>query len=304
VALVFPGQGSQRAGMAKDFHEQFAVAREAFAEASEALGLDVGKLCFEEDPRLDLTEFTQPAILTAEIAMTRALGELGLRGTRFGGHSLGEYTALCAAGVLPLATAVKIVRRRGALMQVAVPAGQGAMAAIIAEGIADLDLAAKLEPLGVDVANRNAQNQVVISGPAAPVEEASRRMPELLGDLAHRVVPLNVSAPFHSRMMRVIEDEFRALLGEAGLDAARASAVTSNFTGGFHGAEPAALVDHLTRQISGTVRWIENMQALIAGSGAIFEVGPNRPLKGFFKTAGKDIASIISVKAAEKELGA
>src|SRR5215472_17390267 len=112
LAVVFPGQGSQKTGMAKDFCDRFAVSRDVFAEASDALALDVAALCFDEDPRLDLTEFTQPAILTAGIAMWRALGtEFGLSASRFGGHSLGEYTALCAAGVIPLRVAVQLVRR-------------------------------------------------------------------------------------------------------------------------------------------------------------------------------------------------
>lgn len=294
---MFPGQGSQKPGMGKDFHDQFAVAREAYAEASDALGLDVARLCFEEDPRLDLTEFTQPAILTTEIAMVRALErELGLRGTLFGGHSLGEYTALCAAGVLPLATAVRLVRRRGALMQAAVPAGQGAMAAVIAEGVADRDLSG----LGVDVANFNASNQVVLSGEAGAVERAVAELPARLGE-GSRVVPLNVSAPFHSRLMAVIEPEFRRELEAADLDAAKAVQVTSNFTGGFHAPTREAVIDALVRQISGSVRWMHNMKALDR-AGAVFEVGPSRILKGFFKTAGRDIPAILSVKTAHKEL--
>jgi malonyl CoA-acyl carrier protein transacylase len=131
-AIVFPGQGSQRPGMGKDFHERFAVAREVYAEASAAAGLDLEALCFGEDERLGLTEFTQPAILTTEIAMLRALeAEFGVEGELFAGHSLGEYTALVAAGVLALADAVRLVRKRGALMQQAVPAGEGAMIAVI-----------------------------------------------------------------------------------------------------------------------------------------------------------------------------
>jgi len=130
TALVFPGQGSQRPGMAKDFHTDFAVARDAFAEASEACDVDLASISFGEDERLNLTEYTQPCILTAEIAMLAALrSEMGLEAGWFAGHSLGEYTALVAAGVLPLGEAARLVRRRGALMQEAVPAGEGAMLA-------------------------------------------------------------------------------------------------------------------------------------------------------------------------------
>lgn len=305
IAVVFPGQGSQKVGMARDFHSQFAASRDAFAEASDALGLDVAALCFEEDPRLDRTEFTQPAIVTAEIAMLRALqADFGLSASYYGGHSLGEYTGLCAAGVLTLATTVKLVRRRGALMQEAVPAGEGAMVALICEGIADRDLAAEVGAFGVDVGNLNAANQVVISGPHAAVEKATESMRDVLAGTPHDAVKLNVSAPFHSRMMRRIEPEFRAAL-EAERDGTRAdlaAGVTSNLTGTFHRPEIGAVIDALTGQISGTVNWIANMHALAAVADRIFEVGPNRPLQRFFRSAGREVTSIMSVKTAEKGL--
>lgn len=302
VAIVFPGQGSQRPGMAKDFCARFAASRDVFSEASDALGLDLASICFDEDPRLDRTEFTQPAILTAEIAMFRALErEVGLRAACFGGHSLGEYTALCAAGVIPLAVAVRLVRRRGALMQAAVPEGEGAMAAILggaalggAALVGALDEA--LEGTDVDVANRNSPEQIVISGARADVHRVSERMVAK----GAQAVPLNVSAPFHSRLMRAIEPAFRAELEAVAdeLDFSRAAAVTSNFTGGFHVPERAAVLDALTRQISGTVEFIANMRALAARADRIVEVGPGRPLRGFFKHMGRDVMSIVSVRNA------
>ena len=300
---MFPGQGSQKPGMAKDFHDQFTAAKGVFAEASDALGLDVAALCFSEDPRLDLTEYTQPAILTAEMAMVRVLAhDFGLVATHFGGHSLGEYTALCAAGVLSLATAARLVRRRGALMQAAVPPGEGAMAAVVSEAIAARDLAAALDPLGVDVANENAPDQVVLSGPAAPVARACELVPTLVEGKACRVVPLNVSAPFHSRQMQRIEAEFRGLLEAAELEASRAVGVTSNYTGRFHASERAAVIEALTRQISGTVRWISNMRALAETAGALYEVGPSRILRGFFAGLGREVPSLTSVRTLEKAL--
>ncbi len=304
IAFVFPGQGSQKPGMGKDFHDAYPAAREAFSEASDALGLDVGKLCFEEDPRLDLTEFTQPAILTTEIAMVRVLArDFGLEASCFGGHSLGEYTALCAAGVLSLATAARLVRRRGALMQAAVPAGQGAMAAVVSEGVAARGLAAVLDPLGVDVANENALDQVVLSGPAAEVAKAAELVPTLCEGKPCRVVPLNVSAPFHSRGMCGIEPEFQGLLEAAELDPARATPVTSNYTGRLHEPARAAVVEALTRQISGTVRWIDNMRVLDKAAGAIYEVGPSRILRGFFAGLGREVPSLMSVRTIERALG-
>ncbi len=293
--------------MARDFHQRFAASRDAFSEASEALGLDVASLCFEEDERLDRTEFTQPAILTAEIAMMRALeAEFGLRPAYFGGHSLGEYTALCAAGVISLSSAVRLVRRRGALMQDAVPLGTGAMVAVIAEGVADRDLAGDLADLEVDVANRNSATQVVLSGERTAIERAQSRLPQIFGDTPFEAIALNVSAPFHSRMMRPIEAPFRAALEEiAGtLHPERATVVTSNLAGGFHRADVSSLIDGLTRQLSGTVDWIANMRALTEAATEIYEVGPGRPLRGFFKSTGREVTAIISVSSAERGLAA
>ena len=300
TTVVFPGQGSQRAGMGRDFCERFAPSRLAYEEASDALGLDVAALCFGEDDRLSLTEYAQPAILTTEIAMLRGLGEaFGLEPVRFGGHSLGEYTALVGAGVLPLAAAVRIVRERGRLMQQAVPVGQGRMLAVIGR---DLDVAAvehAIAGLAVTVANDNSPEQVVLSGLADDVAVAEGR---LAADATLRLVPLDVSAPFHSPLMAGIEPAFAAVLEAlaAGWDASRAAAVTSNFTGGFHGTDPAALRARLVRQISGTVRWRGNMVALADGAERIVEIGPGRPLRGFFKAVGVSIESITDVRSATR----
>ena len=307
IAIVFPGQGSQRPGMARDFCDSFAASRAVFAEASEALGLDVSALCFGDDPRLDLTEFTQPAILTAEIAMFRALEtQFGLSASVFGGHSLGEFAALCAAGAVPFDVAVKLVRRRGALMQAAVPAGEGAMVAVCGAGVAALDLAGALDADGVDVANENSPDQVVLSGPRAAMDRACERARELAIGVDLEFVSLTVSAPFHSRRMRGVEPDFRLALDEVAprLSPGRASAVTSNFRGAFHTGEQADLLDALERQIGGTVRWMANMRALVPLANRILEVGPGRPLRGFFKSLGVEVTSIISCKTAEKAIAA
>lgn len=296
--LVFPGQGVQKQGMAADFVERFAVSRAVFDEASDAIGLNLRALCFDDDPRLGLTEFTQPAIVTAEIAMFVALrAHHGVEATRFGGHSLGEFTALVAAGAFSLAAAVRLVRRRGALMQGAVPVGEGAMVAVAREGL-DLDaVAAVAAELGLDVANLNSPSQVVLSGPAAGVAAATPALEALA-----KVIPLDVHAPFHSRLMRGIEPAFREALAAETFDAPRARAVTSNFTGGFHTGEREDLVEALTRQIGGAVRWIDNM-TLLAEGGAVLEVGPGRPLTRFFKDSGHEAQSVLSVRTAEKLFG-
>jgi malonyl CoA-acyl carrier protein transacylase len=307
VAAVFPGQGAQRPGMGRDFHAQFAVARDAFAEASDALGFDVGAICFGDDPRIDQTEFTQPCIVATEIAMYRALkAELGLDAAYFGGHSLGEYSALCAAGVMSLADAVRVTRRRGALMQAAVPPGEGAMLAVIASGVAERDLAADLARFGVDVANRNSPDQLVVSGGAAGVGEATAYLERILGDAEHRLVPLNVSAPFHSHLMRGIEPEFEGVLAsiEARMRPQAAAACTSNVTGGFHEPTASSVVALLTRQISSPVDWIANMGAITEVAGRVYEIGPGKPLTGFFKAVGRSATPILSVKHAQRALGA
>ena len=303
IAAVFPGQGSQRSGMGRDFFDACAAARAAYEEASDALGLDLTAICFGDDERLHRTEYTQPAILVTEIAMLRALeAEMGLRPAWYGGHSLGEYTALCAAGAIPLATAAVLVRQRGALMQQAAPIGSGAMAAVTADGVADRDMSEHFAGLEVDVANRNSPDQIVVSGPAAAVAQASERLAAALDGVT--ITPLEVSAPFHSWMMRSIEPAFRAALEERAprFSPAAATRVTCNVTGGFHTADPAALIDNLTRQISGTVDWIANMQALAGAASTVYEVGPNRPLRRFFQSAGVEARSIVTLRAARKEL--
>lgn len=295
--IVFPGQGSQRAGMGKDFHERFAAARAVYDEASTAAGLDLAALCFGEDERLGLTEFTQPAILTTEIAMWRSLTEeLGVAGDLFAGHSLGEYTALVAAGVIGLADAVKLVRRRGALMQQAVPAGEGAMVAVIGEGLELEALRERLGGLEVDAANHNSPSQIVISGKAADVAEGKAR----LESDGRRCVSLDVSAPFHSRMMRGIESPFAAELASVSLAVEAAPKVASNFSGGFHEASADAIRARLVSQIAGTVRWVDNMKALAPSSASVTEVGPGRPLTGFFKEIGVTTTAVRVLRDAEK----
>jgi len=297
TALVFPGQGSQRLGMARDFHDEFAVAREAFVEASAACGTDLAAISFGDEQRLNLTEFTQPCILTAEIAMLRVLAaEHGLEAGWYAGHSLGEYTALVAAGVLPLGDAARLVRRRGALMQGAVPAGEGAMLAVIGRGLDIAELRAALEGLDVDAANHNSSSQIVISGSASGVAEAKQR----LAGKGRRLVPLNVSAPFHSRLMQEVEAKFAADLAAVTLDAARAPRVASNYTGGFHAADPAAVRDALVRQISGTVRWVDNRRALGERAARIIEIGPGKPLSGFFKDVGVAVQAITDLGSARE----
>lgn len=302
VAVVFPGQGAQRPGMGKDFYEHLQVCRETYEEASDALGWDVAEMCFGEDERLDQTEFTQPCILTTEIAMFRGLGALyDLSPRLYGGHSLGEYTALVAAGVMPLGDAVQVVHTRGRLMQEAVPVGMGGMAAVIADDLDAEALEGALSDLPVDIANVNSSRQIVISGHARALPDAAVRITDVIDDDADlRFVPLNVSAPFHSRFMRPIEREFSSLLQTLGddLDARKAVAVTSNYTGKFHTRYRADLLCYLTYQLGSMVRWRDNMDAIAAEADTVYEIGPGRPLRDFFKTIDVNCLSVTTLSSA------
>ncbi len=305
TGLVFPGQGSQKPGMGRDFSDAFAVSRRVYEAASDEVGIDMAALCFEENDRLNQTEFTQPAILTTEIAMLEAArSEFGFSPQFYGGHSLGEYTALVAAGVLELAAAVRLVRERGRRMQEAVPAGEGAMAAVIGRGL-DVDaVQSACDGLTVDVANFNSPDQVVLSGAAADIKSARSRLAEAFGK-ALRVVPLRVSAPFHSRLMRGIEEDFRATLAslEPAPQSDAAACVTSNYTGGFHEPQAGKLIDNLTRQIGSAVRWVDNMHALLETCGTVIEIGPGKPLRGFFEALGHKIDSVTDLASAREHLG-
>lgn len=301
IALAFPGQGTQRTGMAKDFHDASAVARDVFTAASDALHLDVAALCFEPDPRLDLTEFAQPAIVTAEIAMLAALRrEIGVEGCVYGGHSLGEYSALVAAGVFDVAAAVTLVRERGRFMQEAVAVGEGSMVAIVQPGLDLAMLTAGLAPCGVDVANVNSADQVVLSGRKADVDEATRRVRTIAGFERARCLPLKVSAPFHSRWMQSAAERLRPLLAEssAAWCATGAAAVTSNLTGGMHDADVSAIVDRLAGQVTAPVRWLDNMRALAERADRVVELGPGKPLRAFFSSIGVEAVSVTTWEAA------
>ncbi|MFT4572680.1 MAG: malonyl CoA-acyl carrier protein transacylase [Candidatus Binatia bacterium] len=304
VAVAFPGQGSQKKGMGQDFAAQFQEARETFDEASQALGFNLRDLCFEDDPRLALTEYQQPAILCVEVAMWRSLAaRFGLEPVVLAGHSLGEYAALVVAGAVAFDKALALVRERGRLMQETVPTGEGAMLAIIAKPVnrdVVLQIAAST---GVDLANDNAPDQVVISGAKEQIDAAVRLLKANEDFGRFKAIPLRVSAPFHSRMMQPAADKFRTLLDRSANDASKATIVASNATGRMHEGSSQALVDAMAGQIAGTVLWRDNMEILRASSLPVFEIGPGRPLRGFFAAAGISSSSISTVEQAHTILG-
>lgn len=308
AVAAFPGQGCQKAGMGRDFHDASPEARAVFEEASQTLGLDMQALCFETDERLALTEYQQPAILTVEIAILRYLeASFDLQFERVGGHSLGEYAALVAAGLMPLGAALNLVRERGRLMQEAVPPGQGAMAAVLAKSGEQLDRPAIIElaaRFDVDVANDNAPNQLVLSGKTESIDAALAAVSEDPALGKTRAIRLRVSAPFHSRWMKPVASAFQPILTDSAdsWDLSKAPQVTSNTSGGLHQPSADAVISALTTQITATVRWTENMQALAEPGLPIFEIGPGRPLRGFFAAAGIGCRSISTIEQARSEM--
>ncbi|MFI1913836.1 acyltransferase domain-containing protein [Nocardia sp. NPDC020380] len=297
VAVVFPGQGSQRIGMGADFYREFPIARAVFEEASDAISEDLLHICTERDTRLHRTEFTQPCVLAMSIAAYRTLTEdFGLVATLFGGHSLGEYTALVAAGALNLTDAVRLVHSRGRLMASAVPEGSGTMAALILSGIADTVAARVAVNAGAEIANENSPAQLVISGTRESLTAARAALAAALPEL--RFVPLRVSGPFHSRLMASAETEFAAELRGylPRIDSSCATAVTSNFTGDFHRVDE--LAQNLVHQIGSPVRWLSNMRALTARTDTLYEVGPTTPLTPLFVAIGSAPVGISTVDTA------
>jgi [acyl-carrier-protein] S-malonyltransferase len=309
TAVVFPGQGTQKSGMGKDFYDNIRTSRETYVEASKALGWDVAALCFGNDEKINLTEFAQPCILTTEIAMLRGIQSLyNFTPDFFGGHSLGEYAALVAADAMPFDEALCAVQTRGQLMQQATPPGTGAMAAVISEDLDPALIRNTLDGLPLDVANINSAGQVVISGQANSMDAARERLENMCTDSdpassSIRFVPLNVSAPFHSRFMNTIRERFRDVLNSfsAKINSENAARVTSNYTGGFHSNDPVKIIEHLVAQISNSVNWRANMQALVEKADLIYEIGPNRPLRNFFKSINIKCQSITTLSAAKRQ---
>jgi [acyl-carrier-protein] S-malonyltransferase len=304
TAVVFPGQGSQRPGMGKDFYENVQICQDTYEEASEVLGWDVAGLCFGDDKKVNMTEFAQPCILTTEIAMYRGVQFLyGFSPEYFGGHSLGEFTALVAADAMPFGEALKTVQYRGQLMQIATPPGTGSMAAVIGKDLNVDNIRAALEGLLIDVANINSTDQVVISGRSESMDIAQERLlNSAISKEPLSFVPLNVSAPFHSRFMDTIKDAFIHILNSISTkcNSDNAGRVTSNVTGCFHSGSVSNLIEKLVAQLSNSVNWRENMETLAQKVYQIYEIGPNRPLKNFFKSIGIDCRSITTFSSAQK----
>jgi [acyl-carrier-protein] S-malonyltransferase len=302
IAFLFPGQGSQAVGMGRELADRFPIVAQTFSEADAALGSPLSKLCFEgPEQDLRLTENTQPAIMTVSVAVARILAEKGVTPALAAGHSLGEWSAHVIAGTIRFADAVRAVKARGHAMQQAVPAGQGAMAAVLALDAAQVAEAcaesARETGLVVLAANLNSPVQTVISGATAAVEKAAT-LCKAKG--ARRSVMLPVSAPFHCAMMQPAQEALARVLAGITLNDPKIP-VAANVTGRLVTAADVVR-DALIRQVTGAVRWVDCVQALkAAGADLFIEAGPGKVLCGLLKQIDPELKSLNVEDAASLE---
>jgi [acyl-carrier-protein] S-malonyltransferase len=291
VAFVFPGQASQYPGMGKELADRYPSARAVFEEADEALGFSISKICFGgTEDELKLTANTQPAILAVSVAVARVLAEKGLVPDFVAGHSLGEYSALVAAGSLKFADAVQVVRKRGTYMQEAVPNGVGAMAAIMGLSPAVVADACKRAAEGevCSAANLNSPEQTVISGHAAAVKRAVEIASQLS---AKRAVVLAVSAPFHSALMAPAQERLARDLQQTQFGPLNVPLVTNVDADTISAGDEAR--EALIRQVTAPVRWEESVRTLInEGVNTFIEVGPGRVLTGLLRQIERSVAAL------------
>lgn len=294
TAFMFPGQGAQYTGMAEDFYHEFQICHDTFDQASEVVGLDIAKLCFEKDERLDITEYTQIAMLTAELAIFNAVTQMGHRPDVTLGLSLGEYGAVVTAGALSQEDAFHIVRKRGIFMANEVPAGLGGMTAVL--GMQAEEILPILDKVDgkVQIANYNCPGQIVISGEKTAVMQAGEALSQAG---VRRVIPLNVSGPFHSE-----------LLAGAGVKLAQelqnitihniAIPYLANVTAEYV-RDKNDIKELLTRQVSSSVKFEQSIRKLIADGVTTFvEIGPGKTLSGFVKKISREV-EILSIEKVE-----
>ncbi len=303
IAFVFPGQGSQSAGMGKALHDSFESVRAAFTEADAALGFSLSQLCFQgPDEQLKLTENTQPAILAVSTAAFRVLSEAGARPDFVAGHSLGEYSALVAANSLSLTDALRVVRKRGTYMQESVPVGQGAMAAILGMTADQVEALCREAAQGevLSPANLNTPSQIVIAGTEAAVGRALE-LAKSRG--ARKAVPLPVSAPFHCALMQPAQERLAKDLGQISFRNPEYPLINNADVAEVRSSE--AIADSLTRQVCSPVRWTESIQKLISAGVQLFvEVGPGKVLCGLIRHIDRTVktANVEDPRSLEQTL--
>jgi [acyl-carrier-protein] S-malonyltransferase len=300
TAFIFPGQGSQYAGMGKSLAEQFPIARQVFDEADDALGFSLSTLCFEgPDEPLRLTENTQPALLSVSTAACRVLAESGYKPDYVAGHSLGEYSALVAGGSLQFTDAVRLVRKRGRYMQEAVPAGVGAMAALLKlpEGKLDSILAEAAHGEVVSAANLNSPDQVVIAGHTGAVQRAVE-LAKIAG--ARRAVMLPVSAPFHCALMKPAQERLAPELNATQFHDLVVPLVNNWRASAIHTGEEAR--QGLFEQVPNPVLWSDSIRRLASqGVTRFIEVGPGAVLTGLLRNIDPDLQGLKFGEAEDLE---
>ncbi len=284
IAFIYPGQGAQKVGMGKDFYENSESAKALFDKATELLQLDMKALCFEENDKLDITEYTQAALVTTCLAMTRVIKEQGITPDVTAGLSLGEYCAIATAGGMQEEDAIRLVRKRGILMQEAVPTGVGSMAAVL--GMTGEEIENVIDGMeGVSIANYNCPGQIVITGLTEAVSEAATKLTEAG---AKRVVTLKVSGPFHSAMLTEAGNQLGEELEHVTLSPLNIPYVT-NVTAQYVKdiTETKAL---LAKQVASSVRWEQSIRNMIEeGVDTFVEIGPGKTLAGFMKKINKEV---------------
>lgn len=296
IAFVFPGQGAQYIGMGKEFYESSKLAKEVFELAGEAAGLDIPALCFKENNRLDVTEYTQAAMLACEAAILREVQEAGIVSEVNAGLSLGEYGALIASGAMAMEDAFRVVRKRGIFMQEAVPAG-GAMAAVIGmDGERIAEVCRQMEGM-VTVANYNCPGQVVITGE----EKAVSRTSEVLKEKgARRVIPLKVSGPFHSPMLQGAGEKLGKVLESVtvhDITVPYVANVTAEYV-----TDTSQVKGLLSKQVAAPVRWQQSVENMVKrGVDTFLEIGPGRTLTGFLKKIHRDAVGLHIEKPEDLE---
>jgi [acyl-carrier-protein] S-malonyltransferase len=300
IAFIYPGQGAQKAGMGKDFYENSELAKAVYDKATDLLQIDMKALCFEENDKLDLTEYTQAALVTTCLAMTKVVEEKGLTPDVTAGLSLGEYCAISVAGGMAEEDAIRLVRTRGILMQNTVPAGEGGMAAIL--GLSAEAVEAGIQDIsGVTVANYNCPGQIVITGEGKAVEQAAE---VLKAAGAKRAVMLNVSGPFHSPMLKKAGEELEKEMEQMTFTELQIPYVT-NVTAEYV-SDISQTKTLLEEQVASSVRWQESMEKMIAeGVDTFVEIGPGKTLAGFMKKIDKSVKmyNISSWEDVEKVVG-